>query len=328
MVKFMKRIVSVFVILVTLLTLMSSCSLLPEEWKTCTVEFYVGDELYDKKIVMVGNTINPPADPKRNNEIFVGWTSDTLLSTKRFDFSNVVTGNLKLQAEFALDAVAFTNMITSETLKSIVMIENKCYNTAPGSTVETTVGISQGSGVVIDISGGYCYVLTNYHVVEKAEGYAKQSFTVEDPWGERHVAQIYVKNSQAATSVDYDLALICFKYSVVYEDSLQEISFGSNPKKNDYVATLGAPRGLQNAISYGKVLQYDKINAGDDSSLQQVSFDIIVHDAPIDHGSSGGALIDTSGRLVGINFAGYNNGSYGCTIPIEKVEEFLDIFVY
>ena len=328
MVNFMKKILSLFIILVMLLTLMSSCSLLPEDWKTCTVEFYVGDELYDKKIVIAGNTINPPTDPQRTNEIFIGWTTDTLVSTKRFDFSKAVNSNLKLQAEFTLDAVDFTNMLTKETLKSIVMIENKCYNTASGSTIETNVAISQGSGVVIDISGGYCYVLTNYHVVEKADGFSKQGFTIEDPWGEKHAAQIYVKNSKSAMSKDYDLALLCFKYSSAYENSLQEISFGSNPVKGDYVATLGAPQGLQNAISYGKVLQYDKINAGSDSSLQKVTFDIIVHNAPIDHGSSGGALINTSGQLIGINFAGYNDGSYGCAIPIEKVEEFLDIYVY
>ena len=325
----MKRIISLFIIFATLSILICSCSLLPEEIGTCQVNFYVDGQLYDTKTVVYGQNVKMPDTPNKQNEIFVSWCQDQL-GEYPFDFSKKVTYNMDLYAHFTIDAVSMTNMITSQTIRSIVTIENKCYNTVNGSVIESSAAISQGSGVVIDISGGYCYVLTNNHVVENPDGFAKQSFTVEDPWGNRYEAQIYkgkTKPSQAM-SADYDLALLYFKYSETTEEGLEEIAFGEDPKLNEYIATIGTPSGLQNTLTYGQVLAYQPIKAGEDSTLQKITFDIIVHSAHMNHGSSGSALVNTHGQLVGINFAGYNDGTYGCTIPISKVIEFLNIFVY
>lgn len=325
----MKRIISLLIVLIIMASLICGCSLLPEDLKRCKVNFYVDGQLYDSKTVTVGQTVRPPQAPEKKNEVFVAWEAEGLISYT-FDFSRKVTGNIDLHAHFVIDAISLTNMITQHTMKSIVMIQNKCYNTMGGTTIESNSNIFQGSGVVVDISGGYCYVLTNYHVVEMAEGYAKQSFSVEDPWGNTYDAQIYRKSSKTdyAMSDEYDLALLCFKYIPSNSNSLEEITMGENPKANDYIVALGAPVGLQNAITYGSVLEYQQVNAGEDSSLQKIKFDVIVHNAPLDHGSSGGALLNTSGYLVGINFAGYNEGTYGCSIPISKVMEFMNLYVY
>jgi hypothetical protein len=325
----MKRVLSLFIILVMTLSILSSCSLLPEELKFCNVNFYIDGELYDTKTVAIGNPVNEPSHPDKENEIFVSWQTRGLL-IRDFDFTKKVTGDLDLHAYYVIDAVAMNEMIMKKTINSIVTIENKSYNTSMGSLIETDFDLSQGSGVVIDISGGYCYVLTNYHVVEKTEGFAKQKFSIEDPWGNIYEAQIY-KNaykSKAAMSSDYDLALLCFKYVPSVGSSLEEIGVGENPKVNQYVAALGTPEGLQNAVTYGNVLVYEMIDAGENSNLQNINFEVVIHDAFINHGSSGGALINTSGELVGINFAGYGDGDYGCAIPIEKVNEFLSIYVY
>lgn len=325
----MKRIISLFIILATFMLLMCSCSLLPEELQLCEVNFYVDGQLYETKSVTFGQTVKMPQAPSRANEIFVAWCTAESIAY-RYDFSKKVTSDINLYAYFTLDATSMTNMITKQTIKSLVTIENKCYNTSNGSWGETNAEISQGSGVVIDISGGYCYVLTNCHVVANPKGYAKQSFTVEDPWGNKYEAQIYKHKSKQnyAVSEDFDLALLWFEYDEPSKNGLEEITFGQDPRKNDFVAALGTPEGLQNALTYGRVLEYQQISTGNDSSLQKVKFDVIVHNAPLNHGSSGGALINTHGHLVGINFAGYSDGQYGCTIPISKVLEFLNIYVY
>lgn len=308
---------------------MCSCSFLPEELQGCEVNFYVDGELYATEKVTIGQTVSEPKAPKKENQIFVEWGTNAPIFCK-YDFSKKVMGNIDLHARFALDAVSMTNMITQQTMKSIVTIENKCYNNVSGSLIEINSEVAQGSGVVVDISGGYCYVLTNCHVVEKPEKYASQTFTIEDAWGNTYSAHLYRKNSKFdyAMSQDYDLALLYFEYLPTDKNSLEEIRMGNDPKKNDYVAALGTPAGLQNAITYGTVIEYQKVKAGTDESLKKITFDVIVHNAPIDHGSSGGALVNTSGQLVGINFAGYGDGAYGCSIPISKVMEFMNIFVY
>lgn len=317
----MKKILSLFIILLIALSILSSCSLLPEDLKFCKVNFYVDGELYDTQSVAIGTCASKPTPPQKTNEIFIAWETGGFLG-QEFDFSSKLISDVNLYAHYVIDAVSFNDTIMNKTIKSIVTIENKSYNnTFIG--VEVDYSVSQGSGVIVDISGGYCYVLTNYHVTEKASGFAKQSFSVEDPWGNTYEAQIY-KN---ALSNEYDLALLYFRYPTA-DSELEEITFGTNPRENAYIAAIGTPEGLKNAITYGTVIEYEPINPGNNESLQRVSFDVIVHDASIYHGSSGGALINTKGELVGINFAGYGDGEYGCAIPIEKVIEFMNIYVY
>ena len=318
----MKRIISLFIICIMFTSLVCSCSLLPENLTFCKVNFYVDGELYDSKNVAIGQTVSEPDIPTKQNYVFTGWVDST--ATYKYDFSRKVIDDVDLYAHFTLDAIAFTNMITNQTIKSIVTVVNRSYK---GSIL---AGTAQGSGVVIDVSGGYCYVLTNNHVVENEVPNSKQVLSVEDPWGNVYEATVYKSPSKPdyAKSEAYDLALICFKYSPENENALLEIGLGEDLKVKEYVASLGTPAGLKNAVTYGYIMSYQRINADEESSLNKIEFNIILHNAPIDHGSSGGALVNANGELVGINFAGYREGSYGCAIPISKVKEFLNLYVY
>ena len=325
----MKKIIWSLLALTLCLTILAGCSFFPEEIKFCEVQFYVDGELYTTKTVVIGQSVATPQNPEKENFVFTGWRVDGVISYM-FDFSSKIMGDTELHACFTPDAVAITNMIATQTLKSTVAIKNKCYNATMGGFIDTEILTSYGSGVVVDISGGYAYVLTNAHVARKETGFSLQEITVEDPWGKEYEAKIYKnpgKNDEAI-SEEYDLALICFKYLPDDDEELLEITLGDDPELEDFIVAIGNPGGLQNTVTYGYALGYQKIQASEGSSITKVTFDILVHNAPIDHGSSGGALVDAYGRLVGINFAGYNDGTYGCTIPISKVVEFMNLFVY
>lgn len=325
----MKKIISFACVFIVLATLFCSCDLLPEELKFSTVNFYVDGQLYDSQTVVTGQSIAMPKTPAKKNEVFVAWVTDGALSHS-FDFSSKIIGDTDLHAYFVLDAISMTDMIRQETIKSVVTVINKSYNTGMGGLVEIQNFTSQGSGVVVDISGGYCYVLTNYHVAQKEDGYQKQTISVEDPWGNVYEAKIYKnpKKNDYAMSEKYDLALICFEYVPTSKYSLDEIVMGEDLKVGEYGVSIGTPEGLQNAIAYGQALSYQPIKANEDSTIAKIEFDIVVHDCPIAHGSSGGAFVNTKGQLVGINFAGYDDGTYGCAIPISKVIEFMNLYVY
>lgn len=324
----MKRVVSLTLIFIMIATLICSCSFLPEEIITCNVNFYVDGELYTSKTGVIGQAISQPKAPQKENQIFLGWFVNNAL-VYEYDFSTILIGDLDLHAKFVFDGVSITNMLTTETMKSLVTVVNKSYNTAMGGLIETASSTAQGSGVVVDISGGYCYVLTNYHVIATSEGYDKQTITVEDPWGNKFEANIY-KNSKAssyAMDESYDLALIYFKYQPESDVKLEEIAFANDdPKVGEYAISLGAPNGQQNSITYGEILSYTKLN--NENKSEKVKFDIIYHSALIYHGSSGGPLLDISGKLIGLNFAGFENSHYGCAIPLSKIIEFMGKYVY
>lgn len=322
----MKRIISFLLVIIISLGILAGCSLLPGKLQFCEVKFYVDGEIYETRSAAIGKTVGAPKNPEKENYIFTGWKTDGLISYM-YDFSSKVITNMNLEACFTLDTVKVGNLIGTKTIHSTVRIASKAYNVAFGSLIETESVTSYGSGVIIDVSGGYCYVLTNAHVVDKDE-YSKQKINVIDVYGNSYEASIY-KNSKkpsAAVSTDYDLALLYFK--LPEEHTFAEIEMGSDPKNSDFVVSIGNPQGLLNSVTYGKVLNYQRVNGAEGSAADMIQFDTILHDCPIDHGSSGGALVDPYGRLVGINFAGYREQHYGCAIPVSKIIEFLDLYVY
>lgn len=326
----LKKFSSVLLILIILTLTLGGCFGFIGGSDRCKVNFYVDGELYTSTEVSVGNTVSMPRDPEKTNQIFIGWYREGLIPT-RFDFSDRLIGDVDLHAHFTLDAEAVTDMVFSSSMHSLVTVYNKNYNTTMGGFVETESNTAQGSGVIVDISNGWCYVLTNCHVVEPMSRFSNQRITVEDVWGEVYDAQIYkgVKKTESAISADYDLALVCFRYTPDLDKELLEIRYAaSDPQIGEPVISLGAPAGQKNSLTCGEVLNYRRIETSDGEETSELDFEVILHGAAINHGSSGGPLLNSEGQLVGLNYAGFESGSYGCAIPISKIIEFMNRYVY
>lgn len=186
-----------------------------------------------------------------------------------------------------------------------------------------------GSGVLFlaqVVDGGepeYYYLLTNNHTVAKNDEFEQIAYEVKD----------YKGNTYPAVLIDglaeYDLAVL--KFEANDEISYTPLPLASkNVMNNVRVAALGQPHGQANMVTIGRVVGYNEIMSGEDvTALSNVLFDVIYHDAPIDTGSSGGALLNENCQVVGINFAMTvsktdDDVAYGCAIPIEKVREFLE----
>ena len=160
---------------------------------------------------------------------------------------------------------------------------------------------SLGSGVIVDKDG---HIVTNHHVIANAD-----SIRVQLSDGRVAEARIVGRDP------DTDLAVLKIDLT-----PLPVAVFGRSDqlKVGDVVLAIGNPIGLSQTVTHGIVSA---------TSRQQLGIapleDFIQTDAPINFGNSGGALVDTSGALVGINTAivAKNLGveGIGFAIPVNMV---------
>ncbi|HEV3231236.1 MAG TPA: trypsin-like peptidase domain-containing protein [Candidatus Dormibacteraeota bacterium] len=180
--------------------------------------------------------------------------------------------------------------------QSLAMIE-AVKKVAPAVVTITTVGKTQngvfggtssftaiGTGVIFDTDG---HVLTNNHVVANGT-----SFTVLYADGKKKVDATVV--SKDALS---DLAVLKIPGPVPAADVAQ-FGTSANLQPGEQVLAIGSALGdYHNTVTSGVVSALHR-NLAD-----QQLFDMIQTDAAINHGNSGGPLIDLSGEVVGINTA-------------------------
>lgn len=291
-----------------------------------TVSLVYGNGADDVQFsVQSGKTFVQPDDPVKPNYIFTGWYTSSKLSA-RYDFSKSVEQNLTLYAGYVIDAVSLTNTITTDTIKGVVKIYNKCYNTHMG--METSSSTSQGSGFCFKIEGERYYILTNCHVANAVEGYNHQKYTIEDYVGNEYQGYLYKNPAKSynAIAAEYDLACLYFESDSA---EVKELAFANdNPAVKDDIILLGAPKGQPNAITYGTVSGYANVQTEGSTDDSNVTFQVIESSAYSNHGSSGGPAFNSNLQIVGVCYAGNESRTKSYSIPVLKVKEFLETFVY
>ncbi|MGP3926055.1 trypsin-like peptidase domain-containing protein [Streptomyces sp. 8N616] len=159
--------------------------------------------------------------------------------------------------------------------------------------VEGSDGQATGTGFVLDKRG---HILTNSHVVEPAASSGDISVTFSG--GEVARAEIVGRDT------GYDLAVV--KVSGV--SGLRPLTLGNSDsvRVGDPVVAIGSPYDLAGTVTSGIISAKERpITAGgeqaDGSDISYV--DALQTDAPINPGNSGGPLVDSEGRVIGINSA-------------------------
>lgn len=214
-----------------------------------------------------------------------------------------------------------TAAVATEALPSVVTIEVAGADEA-----------GSGSGVIISDDG---YVLTNTHVVTLGGAAADPTIRVTTSDGRIFSATI------VGTDPIYDLAVIKLQDA----EGLKPVEFADSSKLNvgDTTVALGAPLGLANSVTTGIVsalnrsiqiassalpdsssedapeeqqspeegegpFQFDLPGNSAQQSSDTISIAVIQTDAAINHGNSGGALVNSKGELIGINVAIASSG--------------------
>src|ERR1700726_1703167 len=162
---------------------------------------------------------------------------------------------------------------------------------------------SLGSGVLVDASG---LVVTNYHVIE---GMTDVKIALAD--NREFDAGIVLRDQQT------DLVVLRLKGGENFP--VMEIGDSDAIEVGDFVLAIGNPFGVGQTVTQGIVSALARTQIG----INDYGF-FIQTDAAINPGNSGGALVDLSGRLVGINSAIYSRsgGSMGIgfAIPANMVK--------
>jgi Do/DeqQ family serine protease len=168
---------------------------------------------------------------------------------------------------------------------------------APGQQPEQ-MQRSLGSGVMVDPSG---LVVTNNHVIEGAD---QVKVSLSDK--REFEAEIVLKDSRT------DLAVLRLK-DVKEKFPVLDFSNSDDAQVGDVVLAIGNPFGVGQTVTHGIISALARTQVG----ITDYQF-FIQTDAAINPGNSGGALVDISGKLVGINTAIFSRsgGSQGIGFAI------------
>jgi serine protease Do len=168
-------------------------------------------------------------------------------------------------------------------------------------SVRTNVGL--GSGFIVHGDG---YIVTNYHVIEGAT-----AASVIDSELESHAVRLVGFDANA------DVAVL-----KIEGRRLPRLSWGNSGdvKVGEKVIAVGNPGGLEFTVTQGIVSAIKRSDAR--------GRDLIQIDVPINPGNSGGPLINTKGRVVGVNtlkIAGFEG--VGFALASDYVENIVDAII-
>jgi len=198
---------------------------------------------------------------------------------------------------------------------------NKVLPSIVGITVEYTVtsnfmhGVSQlasaeGSGIIMSTDG---YILTNNHIINSADS------SVYYEVSEATKVYVYLYNDETpyeaqiiGTDEETDLAVIKIEKEGL---TAAELADSSTIKIGEFAMAVGNPLGMESSVTSGIISAVDRVvDSGDGNT-----FNLIQTDAAINSGNSGGALVNSEGKVIGINtlkLSGTGIEGMGFAIPI------------
>lgn len=166
---------------------------------------------------------------------------------------------------------------------------------APQQQQRPQIERGTGSGVIVSADGS---VLTNHHVIDGAE-----KLTVRMQDGKTFEARIVGSDPPS------DLAVLKIESA-----NLPFLTLGNSDsvRVGDIVLAIGNPLGIGQTVTAGIISAKGRRTGLSDGSFE----DFLQTDAPINRGNSGGALVNLTGELIGINSQILSSGQGGGSIGI------------
>ena len=224
------------------------------------------------------------------------------------------TSGDKTQGSGSMDVTAIANAV----MPAMVKLNGTERVRSSGFGSQTYEATTSGTGIIVGKNDTELLILTNAHVVESTE-----NLKAEFVDGSSVSAAIKGSNSNE------DVAVVAIKLSDISDKTMSKIAIAQlNDSDNaavvgQQVVAIGNARGEGQSVTVGYVSAIDR-----SITVNNVEYTgLIMTDAAINSGNSGGALINSSGQVIGINFAkdgtsGVENMAY--SIPIAKVKDLIN----
>lgn len=231
--------------------------------------------------------------------VLVGWCSSQALQRVAAS-PRTITPRGPLLAEEQVFIDRF-----KEARTSVVYITSIAFQRQWFSTDVQAVPTGTGSGFIWDEQG---HVVTNYHVIEDAQDL---EVTLSD--NSTHQAKV------VGLAPEKDLAVLQL---VTHPAKLRPIPIGTSAdlQVGQRVLAIGNPFGLDQTLTIGVV---SALGREIQSATRRRISGVIQTDAAINPGNSGGPLLDTSGRLIGVNTAiqstSGSSAGIGFAVPVDTV---------
>lgn len=219
--------------------------------------------------------------------------------------SNIATVSVQSQQQFSTLSGQISDVATKseqlETQLSKMDFKDADFSGIIEDAIKSVVSVHTdkgvGSGVIVDEDG---FVMTNYHVLDGAKSAGAWTYD-----GKAHMVAL------VAFDEDLDLALI-----KIINGTFYPMDFGNSNRISigQSVIAIGNPGGLDFTVTEG-------IISAKERKLEGNTY--IQTDVPINPGNSGGPLVDTLGRIIGINtkkIADFEG--VGFAIPSNEAEDF------
>ena len=204
----------------------------------------------------------------------------------------------------APSAPAASSTLTSRPPNSVAGIAARVLKSVVSISVQSGTSGGTGSGVVLLSEG---YVLTNNHVVaDAATGGGKITVSFNGTGQQDLPASIVGRDPET------DLAVIKVRGGRALTPAT--LGSSSNLVVGDPVIAIGSPLGLAGTVTSGIISALNRtvrVPSEKASTPATPLFNAIQTDAAINPGNSGGALVDSAGRVIGINSAIATLGSSG-----------------
>ncbi len=185
----------------------------------------------------------------------------------------------------------------------------------PWGQIYQKTNVSGGSGIIVGETDTELLIATNNHVVEDAE-------SLDITFIDNSTAQAVVKG----TDTDMDIAVIAVPVSALSQETLDSIVVARLGNSDELklgrpVVAIGNALGYGQSVTNGIISALDREMTSEDGSTGRY----IQTNAAINHGNSGGALLNMNGEVIGINVARIDDGvvsveGMGFAIPINAAE--------
>lgn len=212
--------------------------------------------------------------------------------------------SVSLRPDLNSDEVATINLF-EKAAPSVVFITTSTFQQDYYTRNVTEIPQGSGSGFIWDNQG---HVITNYHVIQRAQG-AKVTLSDATTWDAELVGY----------AAEKDLAVLKIKAPVGKLIPIP-VANSDDLRVGQSVFAIGNPFGLDQTLTTGII---SALGREIESVAGTPIKDVIQTDAAINPGNSGGPLLNSSGRLIGVNTAIYSpSGAYagiGFSIPSDAV---------